>query len=642
MMEAKARVAAEEKAKAASGKEQARKAKKLSDRREEAQEKAEARERVHGAAAAAGMEEDPIADRGEVPGTNAAEESDRTGHNEEATDTTPSSSTSKPRGVTVAPPRKNLAASHRLGLDALASSIGSHFANAGMGAAFNLECDYEGMCTFNEKQSLVGSADDPYHRHKWDFVDVDIFFTSSVPSEEALAAGDDRRPQCFHSALAGGSRAGIGARTAASSPKDLAGAGVRFPNRKLDGSPDSQPRKSPQGVFHYRREHFNVAQVEGTLPNGTMLRAGHFHAVGSPAMFGAPIPSFDVFANEAVHRRNSSRAASGTMEGVNETEELDVDVLFTNLIMLQPFYYGCEDPLDLDPSLEGILMRDSSSRAEHPDEETVASGTEFGSAVPAPEIGLVLFRGECSFVAKARLVQWLGGSTMVVVDANTSSYVEDPSDLDKDVVSKDQARIALFFDDLFSGRVPVDFDQRAAAAAAAAAEAAAASQLAEQQQQQQQQQRNLQQGAAARKTDSTEVHWYDDRDGLDLFSMADDGTGRDIDVSSVFVSEMQGARIIRSIAFMQHCNGLQQSDARLSLAAEMVMRSSPPNPGSNDDVGSTSEGVAGRRLTFPLSSLSQIGIVPKNIILQIQRGLQASDQVSGDGEEAGFDVKSNL
>ena len=90
------------------------------------------------------------------------------------------------------------------------------------------------------------------------------------------------------------------------------------------------------------------------------------------------------------------------MEGVNETEELDVDVLFTNLIMLQPFYYGCEDPLDLDPSLEGILMRDSSSRAEHPDEETVASGTEFGSAVPAPEIGLVLFRGECSFVAKVR------------------------------------------------------------------------------------------------------------------------------------------------------------------------------------------------------------------------------------------------
>ena len=231
---------------------------------------------------------------------------------------------------------------------------------------------------------------------------------------------------------------------------------------------------------------------------------------------------------------------------------------------------------------------------------------------------------------------------MVVVDANTSSYVEDPSDLDKDVVSKDQARIALFFDDLFSGRVPVDFDQRAAAAAAAASEAAAASQLAEQQQQQQQQQQNLQQGAAARKTDSTEVHWYDDRDGLDLFSMADDGTGRDIDVSSVFVSEMQGARIIRSIAFMQHCNGLQQSDARLSLAAEMVMRSSPPNPGSNDDVGSTSEGVTGRRLTFPLSSLSQIGIVPKNIILQIQRGLQASDQVSGDGEEAGFDVKSNL
>ena len=28
--------------------------------------------------------------------------------------------------------------------------------------------------------------------------------------------------------------------------------------------------------------------------------------------------------------------------------------------MLQPFYYGCEDPLDWDPSLEGILLRDSS------------------------------------------------------------------------------------------------------------------------------------------------------------------------------------------------------------------------------------------------------------------------------------------
>ena len=153
-----------------------------------------------------------------------------------------------------------------------------------------------------------------------------------------------------------------------------------------------------------------------------------------------------------------------------------------------------------------------------------------------------------------------------------------------------------------------------------------------------------QQGSARDIPASTELNRYDDKDGLHLFSMADDGTGRDVDVSSVFVSEMQGARIIRSIAFMQHCNGLQQTDARLSLAAEMVMRSSPPGSGSDEGSTTTTVEVAGGgRLTFPLSALAQIGIAPENVILQIQRGLQASDlETGGEGAAVGSDVKSNL
>ena len=43
---------------------------------------------------------------------------------------------------------------------------------------------------------------------------------------------------------------------------------------------------------------------------------------------------------------------------------------------------------------------------------------------------------------------------MVVVDANTSSYVEDPSEIDADTVTKDEKRIEVFFDALFTGQVP--------------------------------------------------------------------------------------------------------------------------------------------------------------------------------------------
>ena len=59
------------------------------------------------------------------------------------------------------------------------------------------------------------------------------------------------------------------------------------------------------------------------------------------------------------------------------------------------------------------------------------------------------------------------------------------------------------------------------------------------------------------------------------------------------------------------------------------MRSSRPGSQGESQTGEASsnlEGdVSGGRLTFPLSALSQIGIVPKNVSLQIQRGLQASN-----------------
>ena len=219
---------------------------------------------------------------------------------------------------------------------------------------------------------------------------------------------------------------------------------------------------------------------------------------------------------------------------------------------------------------------------------------------------------------------------MVVVDANTSSYVEDPSEIDADTVTKDEKRIEVFFDALFTGQVPEDFDLRAVEAAEAAARAAAASELA------------ANQHELNQKPHDTSPNQYDDTDGLDLFSMADDGTGRDIEVSSVFISAMQGARIIRAMAFMQRCNALE-SDPKLSLTAEIVMRSSRPGSQgeSQGEASSNLEGVSGGRLTFPLSALSQIGIVPKNVILQIQRGLQASNL--GESEDhVKMDVKANL
>ena len=190
-------------------------------------------------------------------------------------------------------------------------------------------------------------------RHKWDFVDVDFFFASTVAATDST---DSSQSNCYQ-IVGNGSR-----------KED--GQGIRFPNRKLDGSPDFSMRNISELALVSRRKHLNVASIEGDLPNGTTFLAGYFHVVGSPAMFGTPIPSFDAFAKEAITQnielseQDSLQSQDNSLDDQskpepvvdgNVTEEqkmLDVDVLVTNLTMVSPFYYGCEDPLDLDPSLE--------------------------------------------------------------------------------------------------------------------------------------------------------------------------------------------------------------------------------------------------------------------------------------------------
>ena len=222
---------------------------------------------------------------------------------------------------------------------------------------------------------------------------------------------------------------------------------------------------------------------------------------------------------------------------------------------------------------------------------------------------------------------------MLVVDANTSSYVEDPSKLNKDVVSKDEARIESFFEDLSSGRVPYGIDAQAAAAAdaaAAAAQVAAKMQLSDE---------NGGRKSRSKKRDPKYHNRYDDLDGLNLFTMADDGTGQDIQVSSVFVSAAQGARIVQSLALTHKCNHIQ-SNARLSFLAEMVMRAPLPDSSSSSADNLSRDDS---KITFPLSALSKAKIVPKNLITQIQQGLQgAVSQAGSQSYDEFVDVKSNL
>ena len=235
---------------------------------------------------------------------------------------------------------------------------------------------------------------------------------------------------------------------------------------------------------------------------------------------------------------------------------------------------------------------------------------------------------------QARLVEWLGGSIMVVIDANTSSYVEDPSQLNVDAVQKDKTRIERFFDDLATGRVPHGISTQAAAAAAAAAKAAqVAAEL-------QRSDKIRGRKSRAKKKDTNYHNRYDDLDGLSLFTMADDGTGQDIQVSSVFVSANQGARIVQSLALTRKCNHMQSS-VRLSFMAEMVMRA--PSPGSSSSSSNGNLTHDDSKITFPLSALSKANIVPKNLITQIQQGLQgAVSQVGAENNDETVDVKSNL
>jgi hypothetical protein len=149
----------------------------------------------------------------------------------------------------------------------------------------------------------------------------------------------------------------------------------------------------------------------------------------SPALFGPGIPASSFVVEEVVDSSNADSSNADSMHSMGRPG------ISAQLNMIEPFYFGCADPADLDPSLKGSVALDPSLKH-------------------SEGFGMIVYRGLCSFTQKARLAQWLGSSLLVVVDSDTQGYVHNPPSRSTTEKKEEVNRLDLFFQQLRRGQLP--------------------------------------------------------------------------------------------------------------------------------------------------------------------------------------------
>jgi hypothetical protein len=145
---------------------------------------------------------------------------------------------------------------------------------------------------------------------------------------------------------------------------------------------------------------------------------------------------------EVEEEEEEEEAGSGVRAEENETQKIfkkkkeSWSPLVVSINMIEDFFYGCEDPDDLDPSLHHMVLHDPYYASE-----------ENG-------FGMLVYRGQCSFVQKARLAEWLGCSLLIVIDSDTEGYVHDPPEKTSAEVEQEDDRVQTFFRQLRGGSLP--------------------------------------------------------------------------------------------------------------------------------------------------------------------------------------------
>lgn len=174
-----------------------------------------------------------------------------------------------------------------------------------------------------------------------------------------------------------------------------------------------------------------------------------------------------------------------------------------------------------------------------------------------PATAVVLFRGQCSFVDKVRSVQKIGGELAIIVDQ--TAWLPDEGAVSQTIaeIEHDQNRIAAFLASVHAGVEP-DF------------------------------------GVFLGEPDQS----AEPIDDVTLFSMADDGTGDDISIPSVFITKKDGLNLIKILA---HCFAHEPAPCPLNLRVS-AKHDAP---------------VRLEEATFPIHALAKVGLLPRNLMHQL-------------------------
>ena len=285
------------------------------------------------------------------------------------------------------------------GLDALTAAIGSHIA-ATNGAKFTIECNHNGVCSLVIDRGKDAGMNG--YQESWDYIDVEMFVA--------------RNP--------------------------------------LGGSASGSVKSWEQFV------------LEVIDPDDTSLTTKVVNMTASPALFGPEVPfrrkdSPDTSSEQTaesfvdgmrdedgwIHDQSDDGSSSkndgnsSEAEGENETRQIlkeESSSLVVSINMVEDFFYGCEDPDDLDPSLQDMVLNDP-----------YYASDENG-------FGMLVYRGQCSFVQKAKLAEWLGCSLLIVIDSDTEGYVQDPPEKTSAELEQEDSRVQTFFQQLREGSLPVE------------------------------------------------------------------------------------------------------------------------------------------------------------------------------------------
>ena len=447
------------------------------------------------------------------------------------------------------------------GLDALTDAIGVHISTTGL-HQFSIECNYKGVCTLGAPSSTIGVSDIP----NFDFIDVTMYIANDVENVVETVSKDEIFDQLFGNED-----------HQEEDSNTMNDDGVLPPLSEAESAAiHSVPHDSFQVLTSVPISSNNALTIRDP---DTKKDTTIFQMIASPALFGPPIPFASTFttvskSEQEEHDEEREAHESGESEDrMNDDEETMMEdsspaLLTVSINMIEGFFYGCQDPKDLDPTLKNSAF---------------SNGTGFG---------MVVYRGQCSFVQKAKLAEWLGSSLVIVIDSDTEGYVLQPPKKTMSEQQFEKERVTLFFQQLRKGILPIEL--------------------------------------ANIPLNGKE----------DAFSMADDGSAADIGISSIFLSKSSGLKLIKYLMISQSLDTsntldtLDTSDTsdtsatsdtsttRKPIAVKLFLDVNSRKPPTTVDSSSSTTVVnTNQKMEFSIKSLQHVGILPESIIHQISQGL---------------------